>query len=296
MTSRRVGFIVYVSRSGSTLFGDRLSIQPEVTVVPESNFIPRIITYLNTEAVDSKGSYYALYEFLVREKKFEEWGLPLEYCLDQLNKDRPKDWKSIALSILGAYSNYFKPDARIILLKKSGWYARNIETLLRTFSDSICLSIVRDPRAVYSSSKRALHSVHGQPLEASTIRLGIKWRRFCRYIEGAKHRFPTQVFEARYEDLISDPGGTLESCFNFLGVTCPSSEVQEIVGGNGNGRLVGLSTKHLHPNVNGPIEKSRVSSWRRDLGAVDIMLINCLCRGEMIKKGYLDGFRFSASR
>ena len=45
MDNLQLAFLVFRSRSGSTLFGDRLGRHPEIIVAPETNALPRLVLY-----------------------------------------------------------------------------------------------------------------------------------------------------------------------------------------------------------------------------------------------------------
>ncbi|MFO8163422.1 MAG: sulfotransferase [Desulfatiglandales bacterium] len=282
----RLSFLVFRSRSGSTFFGDRLSRHPEVLVTPESNVVPRLVEYFK-ESPRKDCRKDKLVEYIYNEQKFREWGLPREMLANEFNQLEEADWPTIFFACCKAYRDWQKPEAKVVVFKKSGWYYKNIDLLLETYPGSMGMWIIRDPRAVYNSACKALHSEKKKPMADNIFENAFGWRDFAKRLSKAKDKWRGRVLTVLYESFLSDVSGTLNYIWQRLGLQILNNiELNELVEQPGYSHLVTSSTSHLHCNVTqGPIFE-RAEKWKDELPRWRSTLIRLICKKDMRIHGY----------
>ena len=282
---RSLGFLVYRPRSGSTLFGDRIGRHPDIVVTPESNVAMRLAHRFRRDR-DRLQSVTELVDFVLAEQKARDWGLPRENLIAAFGAEPPPTWQACFQRICLAYGGWKKPQARWIIVKKAGWYARNIGLLLDSYPGSVAVDIVRDPRATFNSSRASLHSERGDPIESNVLSSALGWRRHVGRMAALEAACPGRVSRHRYEDFIGDMTGVVQAVWRFLDVEAGSPDVLAALQASQQSPLVTPSTQHLHVNVGSGAIASRVDAWRSELPAWQAMVIEQVCRTGMQDLGY----------
>lgn len=279
-----LAFLVYRARSGSTLFADRLARHPEIVVLPESRVAPRLREFLSGTVPVSAPE---VVRFLFAEQKFKDWRLPEKAVEETLRQADALTWESVFLACVECYRLHFKPEASITVFKKAGWYAENIGLLLDSFPQAKAMCMIRDPRAVYNSARRAIHSEKGRPMASSAWQNAQEWSRYIRLLTLIKQGQPERVFDFRYEDFLENPTSTLAAACRFLGAACPDDRgLEELLAPGNSSHLVTASTSHLHQKVTSPLAPQRARAWEEELNRMQKFLIKTVCRTGMKRYGY----------
>lgn len=281
-----ISFLVFRSRSGSTIFGDRLSRHPGVLVTPESNVAQRLVQYFKENHANDivQGD---ILDFIYNEKKFSEWGLPKELLENEIKRYRAHDWATIFYACCKAYRDWKKPAARIVVFKKSGWYYKNVNLLLSTFPDSVTIWMLRDPRAMYNSARKALHSEKGTPMAKNMVMNAIGWRDYVNRMLEAGKRWPGRVCKVCYESFVVDTSGILLNIWRKLGVPeLTPAELKRLLKKKGESHLITSSTKHLHGNVTEEAIVERAYKWKDELPKWRAGIIRLICKKPMTECGY----------
>jgi len=283
----RLAFIVYLSRSGSTFFADRIHRHPDVLVTPECRSLPILVNYFSKTAIANL-DISEIVDRLYEDSKFRAWGLPKQKVLEAMEREVIERWDQMFLILCRCYWKNVKPSANVILVKKGGWHYKNVDTLLGTFRGAPVVWMFRDPRAVYNSSKKALHSETGRPLSSGPIDEALRWRQYYGLYRNAKEMWGEQILEVYYENIIDNLEGSLEAVWHALGVAeLSDSDKMQIAAERRETHLVNDATRHLHDNVSrGPI-KERVHGWRTELSPWVSTLILLLCGKGMRNLGYI---------
>ncbi|MCF8111445.1 MAG: sulfotransferase [Desulfobacteraceae bacterium] len=284
----RLVFLLFRSRSGSTFFGDRLSRHPEVLVTPESRAAPRLYEYFHKKEIQKKEiDHHKLTEYLLVEQKLREWNLPREKLLQGLKGYNVNDWASVFRTLCKIYRDWKKPEARVVVFKKSGWYYKNINRLLSTYPDSIAIWMIRDPRAIYNSARKAIHSENNKPMAGNILKNALGWREYMNRLLFSEQQRPDRNLPVYYEYLLHDLSGVLSEIWQKLGVrTLRTAELNEILEERKASHLVTKSTKHLHDNVYQEPLIEHANKWEKELPASQKMLIRIICKKEMKRHGY----------
>ncbi len=285
-TDPRLAFLVFRSRSGSTFFGDRLNRHPQLLVTPESNLAPKLIKFLGSRRAEPPTAS-AIADHIFLEPKFRQWNLPRENLVHALNTCVPLDWSSVFQIICRVYRDHQKPEAGVVVFKNSGWYYENIDLLLSTFSGSSALGVVRDPRAVFNSARKALHSEKKRPMAENVFKHALGWRRHIRLLEQTEVKHSGRIHRFKYETFIHDLPGTLNQAWKSLGLRqLNKSEFTDIMDSRNDSHLVSESARHLHSNVLREPMPELAQKWRSELPRWQAFIIRHICAKEMREFGY----------
>lgn len=271
-----LSFLLYDSRSGSTLFASLLNRYRDVAVSHESAFVSNILEY--HMPLDTQKDLARLVEFLARETQFRELELDADALLSRLaGLPEPFARKDIIREIIGFYFQGKDPHATHLVIKHPPYYY--IRTLLTMFPETRFIQLVRDGRAVFNS-KRQSRSLNGFSMGSNLFHEAFNWRKCLRLSTAAGGN----LLEIRYEDLMQSPEGVLERVLDFLDVPregriMTKSQADYYV-------RIGQAQKHLHKNVSRGVDGSIAHKWKRQLEPVDIYLYERLAGPMLRKYGY----------
>ena len=284
----RLSFLLFRSRSGSTFFGDRLSRHPEVLVAPETNTVPRIYRYFKKDIIiKNNKNYRNIAKILLSDKKTKYWNISEEQLTEKLSKNKITNWESALFCLCQIYRDNVKPEAKVIVIKKSGWYYKNIDILLKTFHNSISMWVIRDPRAVYNSASHAIHSTRKKPMEKNVVKNALGWREFIKLFNKASIKWTGRVISVRYETLIAQTSEILKKVWHNLDVkTISDYEIEKILVEKKKSHLITPETTHLHKNVYYQTLTEPLEKWKRTLPNWKKSVIQFICRKGMQQFDY----------
>jgi hypothetical protein len=259
-----------------------------VVVAPETNALPRLVTYFkNITADQSKINYNKIVDFLYAEKKLEEWGIPKQLLLTTLNKYKPNTCWKVFYFLCRIYRDLVKKNAHIFVVKKDGWYSENAKLLLDVYADTKILWMIRDPRATYNSASKAIYSRTGQAMDKNVFRNSCLWKKYINQMILMRKDFSDKMVEIYYEKFLSSPEETLSLTWKFLNIrNLNDDEMREIMKKQNSSQLVKQSTEHLHKDVTNEIILEYKHKWKNQLPSWKIHLINFICKRQMRETGY----------
>jgi hypothetical protein len=264
--------ILYVNRSGSTLFSRMLSdSSPEACILPELG-VPVKLLLMRRSGRHVSGD--ALYRLVKEDPRSEALQLSdrslRTLCSNHSSEDLPKFFHALAVAVVG------RPVQTVVF---------KLETLLYVADEAAAafpalrfIHIHRDPRAVVNSMMRA--PVPEKPgfnmARGSLVYAATHWGR---YVSAVKRLASTQpVVNIRYEDLGSGADiSELADMKLFL-----RSERH----GTSPYRVAALDNP-LHPHVYHEFDPALTEAWRRQLTKREISAIEMLCAVPMRELGYL---------
>lgn len=276
--SEKIGFILYDSRSGSTLLSALLNQFRGVDVSQESGFIPIIMEF--PEVVSDESMLNKLFDRLYGEIQFQELGLDrmaLKQSLEQI--EYPLDKKSIIDTILNFYFSIRQANNSFWLIKspRMFYHAKNV---LKLYPNAKFIHLIRDGRAVYNS-KRTMRSVYGRLAQNNLLKAAHDWKKRI----NMARRLKRNIIEIKYEDLVEQQGMIMQKVLDFLNIpeegrniTKDQSQYAEIIGGK---------QKHLHKNVNSAPKKEIINKWKAELSREDILLYEVFTKSYLIDMGYI---------
>jgi hypothetical protein len=152
----------------------------------------------------------------------------------------------------------------------------NIEigsTLLAGFPEATLVHLVRDPRSVVSSLRRA---DFGPSTAQECARL---WKQRVASGLGLELRYPERVVRLRFEDVLT----TSETVDGRLGAVAPD---ERFSWDPDRDLLIDPTSHALQSRARGVVDPSRIDTWRSELSAADVAAIEYECRELMLAFGY----------
>jgi hypothetical protein len=169
---------------------------------------------------------------------------------------------------------------------KSRWgekmprYVLHISWLASTFPDSHIVHIIRDPRDVAESIRRAGWQNLRDAAESWKERVAVGREEGRQVEEGRYH-------EVKYEELLNKPKKTLESLASKIKINF-SKRMLRVESSSGSTIPESHLEAHdgLFNNINKPIDKSRSQSWKREMTEREVSEIESVAAPVMKKVGY----------
>lgn len=178
-----------------------LDAHPELTIPPETHFIPRVI-----RTWDGGGGTEGAIEAIVSHRRWPDFGLDESELRRRLNERAPAGAGDVLRAFYGLYA---ETQGKARWGDKSTNYVRHMRRIRRALPETRFVHLIRDGRDVALS----LVDVYFGP--TSVAEAAQKWReeiskarRQARRIDG--------YMEVRYEELVADPEPTLRRVCEFL--------------------------------------------------------------------------------
>ncbi len=193
---KKIIFISYVNRSGSTFLGNTLSQSKEILVFPEAEILVNLLLVNPTD----KFKLHKEIEIQIRtDSKLKYWKLTTEDLSALHHANTNFDAFVI---ILVTYKNKFKPNASVLIFKAERiiYLYENIKWHFSDQYNLLLIGLVRDPRAVYESQKRTEMSAYGTYMSKNPVFTAITWNHFVTCLKSYKYR--EDFILIKYEDLI----------------------------------------------------------------------------------------------
>jgi Sulfotransferase family len=188
-------FIVGMTRSGTTLLRLMLDAHPELTIPPETHFLPDVIGAFN----GGRHSTDQIFEVMVASRRWPDFQISDRKLRRELDRIRPLVRPEVPVRTF--YRLYAERQGKPRWGDKTPGYATKMRRIKRILPEARFIQIIRDGRDV------AL-SLRDRDAGLTTEQVARRWRhRINRTRRAAKHM--PDYLEVRYEDLVADPEGTL---------------------------------------------------------------------------------------
>ena len=151
MKERKLSFLIYDNRSGSTFLSALIDSFEDIGVSIESKILQPLLTGKETYRTESEIDH--ILEIIYRDPQFVDWGIPGQSLKRRLVRHLPLGKKDIIYVILETYFNRVKPNSKCWVYKNSNPYI--LRRIRRIIPDAKIIYIYRDGRAVFSSKKRS---------------------------------------------------------------------------------------------------------------------------------------------
>jgi len=155
------------------------------------------------------------------------------------------------------------------------------DLLIDMFPDALFVHVVRDPRGGVASMNRVSFFPDDAVLNAlNRHKVMTHGRAFLRRSVPVQQRT-----EVRYEDLVSDPRGTLRQLCGFLDL----SYEEEMLRFHFDAKhfMTEEAASSFNAAATTPISRDRAERWRTALSSDEIAAVEALCANEMAEFGYL---------
>jgi Sulfotransferase family len=204
---RPAPFVVGVNRSGTTLLRMMLDAHPELTIPPETHFIPEVIRRANHENTRRR-----LIRSITKHPRWGDFGLDEDEFRARAKKVRPL---TAANAIRCFYELYAEKQGKPRWGDKTPRYMRAMPRITKALPEARFIHLIRDGRDVALSQRERV-------IDGSTVSMGAMGDRWSRRIaaarEGAAEIRGDAYLELRYEDLVAEPEATLRRICAFIDI------------------------------------------------------------------------------
>jgi hypothetical protein len=264
-------FIVGVNRSGTTLLRLMLDSHPELTIPPETHFVPEMIRLARRHNTTRK----RLARAATAHPRWGDFGLDEDELLHRFQEIKPL---TPADAIRAFYELYAEKEGKPRWGDKTPRYMRAMPRIERALPEARFIHLIRDGRDVALS--QAERSLDGQAPPITEV--AERWRR---RIETARvHSADLDAYlEVRYEDLVSDPGPVLTRICDFVELPYDPAmlayheraarrlgEMDRDLGTGENGPIrTGGERLAGHAKTSEPPSTDRCGRWREEMSSGD---------------------------
>lgn len=272
----RICFLSYLNRSGSTLLAKKLDEFRDISVsieaeIPDGlrkgslpvNNLPELDQYL---------------DLLYRNKKFSNWGINREKLRNVLKETSfPINFRDILYTILFLY---FSNDRSKLYIYKRNIYYWYYKSLRLLFPGCKILFIIRDPRALFNSQKKAISTIDNKPMQNSPVRFAIWYKKVLKFIYN-NLMGKSYFMLVRYEELVLNEVSVISKILKFLEVSSKKKSDSRYK------ERIPREQTRLHPNIRADIMRAdRVKSWENELAVAEKLFLGRILVNEIVKLGY----------
>ncbi|MGB6424338.1 MAG: sulfotransferase [Solirubrobacterales bacterium] len=282
-------FVVGLTRSGTTLLRMMLDAHPELTVPPETHFVPDLIKAAKADGASAE----SMLEALTSNRTWGDFGISGEQMLMRLQATPAGDAGAAVRCFFDAYAGaHGKPRWG----DKTPRYMLSINRIGRALPEAKFIHLVRDGRDVALS--QTARGINEQPPPAEQAERWVKRIRKSR--EQAEKLGGNRYIEARYEDLVRDPEPVLRRICEFIELGYDpamltyyeraAERLQEMAGtlrqeGEHAEQEAGYRIDNHRPTTEPP-DPRRLDKWRREMDAADLATYDGVA-GELLRElGY----------
>jgi hypothetical protein len=263
-----VPFAVGMNRSGTTLLRMMLDAHPELTIPPETHFVPSLI-----KAVREEGTPEAALAAMKGHREWADFGFSDEEVLGwfrALDDLRPGD------AVRAFYEAYARRVGKPRWGDKTPKYVMSMPLIQRAMPEVHFIHVIRDGRDV------ALSVLDRTVRDIDAAHVAGRWKKKVSTAREVAQRLE-HYLEIRYEDLILDTEPTLHQVCEFIELDWDPAmleyherapeRLQEMARElPATGRAKHLSVERrmaTHAMTTKPPSVERVSRWRREMGEED---------------------------
>lgn len=262
-------FIVGVPRSGTTLLRLMLDAHPELTIPPETHFIPAVI-----RACRKGASAGEVVEAITGHRRWADFGLDEDELRSRLAALDPLE---AGAAIRAFYELYAEKQAKPRWGDKTPGYATKMRRIQRALPEARFVHVVRDGRDVVLSQARK--SRRPQPV-------GVAARRWKRRVIATRNRSETvrHYLEIRFEELVTETEPTLRRVCEFIDLPFDPAMLsyhehaverlgeidRDLPANRGRRELEAEPRIAAHARAFDPPSPDRVGAWRDEMSADDL--------------------------
>lgn len=265
------------ARSGTTLLRAMLDSHPELGMPRETRFV---IESWDRRRVfgdlDKEENRRALATWIFDRKETWRGRLGLDHA-DAVERlvAAPPTLGSMLATIFEMYAQVqHKPRWG----DKRPMYANRLEVVFGLFPNAQFVNVVRDPRAC-AASMRKLDWYEGRVVPAVDL-----WLRSVEGVDAWRGRLgPDQLLDVRYEDLVSDPTGTLGGIAAFAGIAGDGAAMEAMLRYH---ERPEERSERYHANVSRPPDPSRATGWTDVLEPGEVAFVEEATGPLLARHGY----------
>lgn len=279
-------FVVGMTRSGTTLLRLMLDSHPELTIPPETHFIPEVIQAFNEGRTEPE----EVVEVITQNRRWPDFHLEPGPLLRELRAVRPLIDPGTVFRTF--YRLYAEGQGKPRWGDKTPGYGPKLRRIERALPEARFVHMIRDGRDVAVSLERRKSGL-------STDEVAKRWRHRIRgtreAAEGVEH-----YIEIRYEDLVADPEPVLRRICDLIELDYDPamlsyhersserlSELDQPLRAEGSKRgLTAESRQQAHALTAEPPRTDRVGSWKDSLSPEDVAIFDEYAGKLLAELGY----------
>ena len=245
-------FLLYDSRSGSTLLSSLLNRYAGIVVTQESHFISLVLENFRDEhslTVDG------LLELFYAEPRFCEWNVERDKLHSRLSGLQRITYGAVFDAVFAEYLKVRGEAQPEVLVIKGARHDRHLAKLREIFPEVLFISILRDGRAVFNS-KLDMLSLTGMNMSNNIFQAAGDWKKMLCRLAGQP------LIRLRFEDLLADSQGEVKRILDALGVSGAGRELTSTQ--QDYYELIGKKQKHLHKNVGRDPDRRIAVKWKKN--------------------------------
>jgi hypothetical protein len=265
-------FIGGVPRSGTTLLRNILAAHSSIAIPTESYWMYEVLERLNREGRLDDLPY--AWELMRAHRVFPP-DLDTDLTARAIEDRPPSDVVDL---IRAVFSTHALSKEKSMSGDKT---PRNVDSFVwlhEMFPHSRLVHLIRDPREVCMSLSLQHFTRFGLPGAADN------WTGSMVKLRAAMRALGAEIYEVRYEDLVSHPEREIRNVCDFLGVEF-EPQMLTAYSDNGRPRIAHVARAWT------PIEEG-LRNWRDELSRTDLAVIEATARREMKHLGYKPTLRF----
>ena len=282
-------FVVGVNRSGTTLLRMMLDAHPELTIPPETHFVPELIEAAESGTHSPEG----LLAPITSQREWGDFGLTEEGLLERFRLFEPL---TAGDALRSFYEAYAERAGKPRWGEKTPIYVKSMRAISSALPEARFVHVIRDGRDVALSIRDRATKEH--PIE----RIAERWvRRITQAREQAKRL--DHYREIRYEALILDTEATLHEVLDFYELPWDDAvldyhqrsaeRLEEMKRGlPDQGRRTALSVERrmmTHARTTEKPDPRRVSRWRESMDRADREQFESIAGPLLEELGYVTG-------
>ena len=283
-----VPFIVGVGRSGTTMLRLMLDSHPQLTIPPETHFVPDLI-----DAIEAGAGPEQAVEVM---QSVRQWGdLHIEPA-EAVARFRALDDFNPGDALRAFYAIYAERQGKPRWGEKTPAYVRNMRKIEKALPEARFIHVIRDGRDVALSRwKRTLGD--GEKAPAGQVAEG--WQRRIRRAQKQGRRLD-HYLELRYEDLVTDTEPNLRRISEFLELEWDpvmlrfyeraadrmSEMARDLPASEGKPTRPGDERMQAHAMTQKPPDPSAMYRWKERMDAEDVAAFDAAAGELLAELGY----------
>jgi hypothetical protein len=287
-------FVVGVARSGTTLLRLMLDAHPQLTIPPETHFLPKLFKLcerLSAEGAPPSEVRRQAFALVTGHPRWDDFGLAEDALRRHLEEQEHIDGAAAARAFYGAYAE---------LRGKPRWgdktpsYTWKMPRIQKQLPEAHFIHLIRDGRDVALSLTEV---TWGAP---TLTEAAAKWvDELKRARRRARNLAPDTYLELRYEDLVADPEPGLRKAAALVDLPWDDAmldyhrkadermrEVVRDLRPGWKGLITAEERVRQHELVSKPPSKERVGRWRKEMAPADREAFEAVAGSMLAELGY----------
>jgi hypothetical protein len=276
-------FIIGASRSGTTMLRIMLASHSMLEIPPEAWFLGKIVCSTDNSTPLAREDVERIINLLVHDDAWLEWNVEESKLKDAF---RGIEGSNLAALLDALFRFWGKARLRSVRWgEKSPRHTYIAAKLKSVFEDAQFIHMLRDGRDSCSSMlQRGWY-------EGSFRRICQHWASCTQAAVEFGKLHPNVIHEVRFERLLADPKGEIQSVCRFLGVDFEPVMVDYQTYAREN---LPPSARHVHSKLFRPLDMQEAGKWKRSMNVWQEATFLAVAGSISKKVGYGSGHRLIA--